>query len=147
MGPAEDIEPQRIVDWAAQAVKKNSLPWELHALGLAYYRAEQYDLAIENLEKSNAGDWADAAKAQNWLVLAMAHHRLERHTQAWQCLERAHQAIDRARPLRPELPTNVSVPDWLELEQLRREAETLIGRSEADEAGENKSRTSDELKQ
>ncbi len=68
------------------------------------------------------------AKALNWLVLAMAQHRLGQATEARTSLE---QALQLARQASPDQPPGVEWPDMspadlLEIELLRREAEALI---------------------
>jgi hypothetical protein len=97
-------------------------------LSLANYRNGEFDLAIEHAMESNAGSWRGGAKALNWLVLAMAHHRLGHAAEARTSLEQALQLAGRASPDQPpgvEWP-DMTPTDLLEIELLRREAEDLI---------------------
>jgi tetratricopeptide (TPR) repeat protein len=121
-----DVPLEKLVEWAKKGVTENKNAWELHVLGLAQYRAGQFDEAIQSLETSNAGNWPPLAKVQNDLVLAMAHHWQGNHENAEQFLHQAKAAIDKARPLQADEPVAVAVPDWIGIEVLRREAEGLI---------------------
>ena len=97
-------------------------------MSLAHYRDGEFNLAIERARASNAGYWRGSAKSLNWLVLAMAHHRLGHAAEARTSLE---QALPLAARASPEQPPGVEWPDMaptdvLEFELLRREAEALI---------------------
>ena len=137
IGPESGVEPSRILEWA----KQGDTAWEMHVLGLARYRSGRFDKAIQSLEASNAGNWSALAKAQNDLVLAMAHHRQGDQLKAQQLLQRAKTTIDNARPQQTNQPVDVAVPDWIGIETLRREAEELIGlhESELDEPEQTES--------
>ncbi len=77
--PDPVVEPEQVIRWANQAVERDPLPWYLHALGAAYYRAGQLDEAIKWLEESNDGYskiGIEDYKLQNRLVRAMAYQRL-----------------------------------------------------------------------
>ena len=132
-GQEDVVGASRVVQWANHAIETgtNGQGWYWHALGLAQYRAEKYDLAIEVLQKSNAA-WAVPETAQNWLVMAMAHFRLGHIDDAHQCLETAQELIENVRPTRPDQPVrranNRAIPptDWIEMNALLREAEALI---------------------
>ena len=125
---AEVVEPQRVVAWAERAVKDDSRPWQLHVLGLALFRAGQFDLAMSRLEKSNSGQWATSSKAQNWLVQAMIESRRGHGEEARRLIDRARQAIREVEPKKPNEPVraNVGPTDWVELAVLLREAEAMI---------------------
>src|SRR5262249_24110044 len=114
------VDPARLVVWGRQAVEVPPpiQPWCIHALGVAHYRAGQYDLAIQRLEESLRAIWTNG-NAQNRLRLALAHHRLGHADEARRWLREAITDIDKAARSLP--PT-----DWLEANVLRREAEALI---------------------
>jgi uncharacterized protein HemY len=121
---APDTVPDatRLVQIAERAVRAEPLPHHLHTLGLAHYRAGQFDEAIRQLHKSVAGRWS--ANAANWLVLAMAHRRLGHADEAQKWFDRAVRWVDDAgvnalRSLHPH--------DSLAYLALRREAETQLG--------------------
>lgn len=126
IAPVESVPPQQLVDWAAECVKDDQRPWMLHVLGLAYYRAGDFQRAIETLEQSNALPWDDPAPALNSLVLAMAHQRLGNTDEARRWLQKAQRAIQLARPKVPNGASDFFAPDVIAVELLRREAEALI---------------------
>jgi tetratricopeptide (TPR) repeat protein len=117
------------VQLAERAVRAQRASHYLHTLGLAHYRAGQFDKAIEQLHHSLKGNWK--AHAANWLVLAMAHQRLGHADEARNWFDMAVQwiddtdlgalrdAVDGLRSLHPH--------DSLACMVLRREAETLLG--------------------
>jgi tetratricopeptide (TPR) repeat protein/tRNA A-37 threonylcarbamoyl transferase component Bud32 len=80
-------------------------------LGAALYRAGKYEEAIARLNKGHSRAWDN-------LFLAMAHHRLGRHEQA---LDFALQADEQIKNDHYPWPENA------EAEQLRREAEAVLG--------------------
>jgi hypothetical protein len=61
---ASNVEPARLKGWANQALESDRSGWYLHALGMAHYRAGDYDEAINALEQSNGTVWADSGKGQ-----------------------------------------------------------------------------------
>ena len=97
----EAVDPSRLVELATLGAQAIPDAWFPHVLGLAQYRAGHYETAIENLEKSNGMNWnqhqKQLPKAQNWLVLAMAHQRLGQIDDARRCLQTAQQMIEAAR--------------------------------------------------
>jgi tetratricopeptide (TPR) repeat protein len=95
-------------------------------LGLAHYRAGQHDEAIEVLRESNKGNWLSTAKAQNHLVLAMAHYAAGRQAEAREWLQRARGMIDKAQRMTPKKALRLAPPDWIALAVLFREAEEKI---------------------
>jgi tetratricopeptide (TPR) repeat protein len=120
------VEPAQAIRWAEQAVASNLNGWYLQALGIAYYRAGQLDQAIQRLEESNAGNWADEGKMQNRLVLAMAHHRLGYAAPARALLEEVEGWWKAVEAGKIDGAVAFSTTDWLPLQLLRREAEALI---------------------
>jgi tetratricopeptide (TPR) repeat protein len=121
---------------------------ELFQWGAAHLRAGQYDHAAELLEKSIDVYPSDpppppGAMSINYqrLLLAMTKWRQGQHDEARRLLAEAQAATD------DELkPPSLLFELQMTTEALRREAEELIEPKEADEAVENKNRTSDEPK-
>jgi serine/threonine protein kinase/tetratricopeptide (TPR) repeat protein len=120
------LEPARLIAWAKQALEGSRPAWYLHALGLARYRAGDFEAAIKQLEQSNGTAWTDIAKGQNWLVLAMAHAKAGRPDDARRCLEEGRQRTKKAAPPAPGKPTPVYSGDWGALQILLAEAEALV---------------------
>jgi tetratricopeptide (TPR) repeat protein len=128
------IAPGGAQDWARPlalakqgADIKSPATWLLHTLGLAQYRAGNYEAAIAQFEASMkaAPQWSNVV---NWLGLALAYHRLEKPAEAQQWLDKATAWIDQAEkglPREAETPTGVHLNEWLESQLLRREAEAL----------------------
>jgi tetratricopeptide (TPR) repeat protein len=104
------------------------VPHYLHALGLAHYRAGQFDKAIEQLHKSIKGNWG--GNAANWLVLAMAHQRLGQVAEARNWFDKAARWMDHTGPEAAGGSANalrsLHPHDALACLVLRREAETLL---------------------
>ena len=105
---------------------KDQTAWYLHALGAAYYRAGDFEKALETLRGSNASKWNEVGKAQNWLILAMGQHRLGRADAARQSWDKARRRIADATPTDPAAPAVGGVGDWLGVQVLRMEAEALL---------------------
>ncbi len=94
--------------------------------GVGRYRHGEFQLAIKSLQKSNALDWDPIAKSQNWLVLAMAHHRLGHADEARQCLETARKLIDEAKPKKPDAPVDIDPADWIPIQVLLRKRKVCL---------------------
>jgi tetratricopeptide (TPR) repeat protein len=120
------VEPAHLLAWARQAVTHDRPSWCLHALGLALYRAGEFDAAVKFLEESNAAAWDERAKAQNWLVLAMAHGRAGRPEPARQSLERARELMKQAAPAEAGGRARCLSPDWAGMQVLVIEAEAVL---------------------
>jgi tetratricopeptide (TPR) repeat protein len=118
------VDPAQAVQWANQAVGSDHNPWYLHALGLAHYRAGQFDQALQSFTK--ADDKASALRELNWFGLALVHHGLGHPDEARQCLDKGIQWLERIGPPSPERPLKLLPQDWLEAELLRREAEEML---------------------
>src|SRR5262249_45249826 len=99
LAPGAVADPARLVRIAERAVRANPMAHSLHALGLAHYRAGQYDKAIEQLHKSAQGSWR--ANAANWWVLAMAHQRLGHADEARRWFDKAARQADNTGPEGP----------------------------------------------
>jgi uncharacterized protein (TIGR03067 family) len=99
----------RLAERALQSVRA---PWHLYALGLAHYRAGQFESSIRRLHEVD--DWR--GRPISWLILAMAHHRLGHGSEAsgwlnWAC--------------RKPFPF-IHPHEAMVFQLLRREAEALI---------------------
>jgi tetratricopeptide (TPR) repeat protein len=94
---AEEPPPgtARALELAEQAVKANSAAWNLHALGLASYRAGKYEDAIRDLNECVRGHPEWGAQVLNYQVLALAYHRLGKDAEARRWRARATEWIDR----------------------------------------------------
>jgi Flp pilus assembly protein TadD len=121
--------PARAVELAAKGVAaapKDAK--QLHTLGLAHYRAGQYEQAIRRLNEClNAHPkWCAGL---NWLVLAMAYQHQGKTDEARQALDKALRWGDQLAQNQPPGAPNaiqVYVHDWLAHNILRREAEAHI---------------------
>jgi WD40 repeat protein/serine/threonine protein kinase/tetratricopeptide (TPR) repeat protein len=96
MSPSSAPEPARVValaeEAAASAPKDTWDPkaaWYLHTLGVAHYRAAQFDQAARRLHESIDASPNSPAQVVNWLALAMTHQRLGEFAEARQWLDRA----------------------------------------------------------
>jgi Flp pilus assembly protein TadD len=103
--------------------------WHVHTLGLAHYRAGQFDQAVRRLQESTGLTPAWEADVDNWLVLALAQHRLDKGAEARRWLDRAVEwSNQRSRP--PAGGTAAAKPlhphDELARRLLLREAEALL---------------------
>ncbi len=105
---------------------KEQYAWSLHVAGLAYYRAGDFDKAIEVLRRSNAQSWEGGAKALNWLVLALAHHRLHQDADAREDWKTAMRLINEASGNAAH-PVAIPAPDWAEIQVLLREVRDALG--------------------
>jgi serine/threonine protein kinase len=137
-GPDADLVP--LVELAQNGLAAHPGAWHwLYLLGMAQYRAGQYEPAVRRLRESLLGypDWPIRAISNP--VLAMAHHRLGQTAQARQALDAAAEAIDRWTQdryqdqggnhwTRPDTTAHWPIPWWVWLEcQLNyREAKVLI---------------------
>jgi tetratricopeptide (TPR) repeat protein len=132
LAPDAIEDPARAVRLAEQAVAADPpCAWYLHTLGMAHYRAGDFDQAIQRLRESIDAKPAWPANVTNWLGLAMAYHRLGQTEEARQWLDKALQWIDKATPKSPQealgsIPGLDSSHDWLACHVLRREAEALV---------------------
>jgi tetratricopeptide (TPR) repeat protein len=128
VSPRSVVPSRQMVEWASAIVRSDRAPWCLHALSLAHYRNDEFDLAIKCARESNAKDWRGGGKALNWLVLAMAHSRLGHAAEAHAALKQARELGGRASPQHPPGTRwpDMAPPDVLAFELLRREAEELI---------------------
>ena len=123
----------------------------LNTLGASTYRAGHFEEAIGHLNDAmkvlhqplgqRTGVDASArgggpstpiasGEAMDWLILAMAHHRLGHAEEARRWLDKATAAIDgapQAQPVGESLDSRIDWQTRLSYRVLRREAEGLIG--------------------
>jgi serine/threonine-protein kinase len=112
--PAAGTEPAEAVRLATRAVKaRPTRGWYLNALALALYRAGQAGPAAQRAQESlkAAPGWHPPL---NWLVLALAHQRLDQAEEARGWLEKVRQA---------GVPSGMNPQDVVYYQLLRREAE------------------------
>jgi tetratricopeptide (TPR) repeat protein len=118
------VDPARAVQWANQAVGSSRQPWYYHVLGLAQYRAGQFDQALKSFTQANVETWRYADL--NWFALALVHHRLGHPDEARYCLDKGVQWLEQVGPPSAGRPAKIEPQDWLEAQLLRREAEELL---------------------
>jgi hypothetical protein len=129
LAPHDVAEPAQAVQQLEKAIAAR--PGEAcfhHTLALAHYRAGQFDQVVQGLQKSLQLGWG--GHVLDWLVLAMAHHRLGQEAEARRWMDKAVQWIEQAHKANPggaasRLPVP-SLTDHLEVLLLRREAEALL---------------------
>jgi serine/threonine protein kinase/tetratricopeptide (TPR) repeat protein len=119
------VDPARAVQWGNQAVARDHYAWYFHTLGLAQYRAGQFDQALQSFTKSKVKEWT-LGGGLNWFGLALVHHRLGHPDEARRCLAKGIQWLEREGPPGPERPAKIDPLDWVEAQLLRREAEEVL---------------------
>jgi WD40 repeat protein/tetratricopeptide (TPR) repeat protein len=126
MAPPGVVDPARVIQWGKQAVDSApQVPWYIHALALAHYRAGQFDLAVQRFQQSQTGNWGYADL--NHFGRAMAEYRLGHAELARESLHQGTAWLQKVTPAKANEPTTLFATDWLEAQLLRREAEALIG--------------------
>jgi tetratricopeptide (TPR) repeat protein len=135
LAPKSGLDPLRAVKLAEQALNAK-LPFDgeraarLHVLGMAHYRAEQFDQAVRRLDESIAAkpDWIGTWV--NWPVLALAHHRLGHAEDARRWLDKSRgQLAHLSRQIADkgvDVFQEVHPTDWLEFWVLYREAKGVM---------------------
>jgi tetratricopeptide (TPR) repeat protein len=122
--------PRRAVQWAEQALV--SRPREgryLHVLGMAHYRAGQFDLAIRRCHESLKAEPHWTGHVLNWLTLAMSHHALGQTASAQEWAAKAAQWRQRIPDGQDKIvvcPSDLQLSDWMEALVLLSEARALI---------------------
>jgi serine/threonine protein kinase len=118
------VDSGRPLQWANTNLVGSHNPWDFHALGMAQYRAGQFDVALQSFNK--ALDKRNNRYAElTWFALALVHQRLGHSDEARQCLDKGNQYMTRMGPSGPGQPARLLPQDWLETQLLRREAEEL----------------------
>jgi WD40 repeat protein/Flp pilus assembly protein TadD len=101
----------------------------LHHLGALHYRAGQWDTAIERLQQAIRLHRPDnVMRVRDWLFLAMALARKEKHDEAKQWLGKAINLLEQAGRKQPYAINGyaVSWDQWVEINLVRREAEKIV---------------------
>jgi WD40 repeat protein len=91
LGPytiADRKSPIRLAEAAVRDATESEKPNCLNTLGAALYRAGRYDEAIRRLEQAMQARPGGQGNAGDWVLLAMAHHRLGHRDLARRWLER-----------------------------------------------------------
>jgi Flp pilus assembly protein TadD len=118
-GPDQVRDFSRGLSLAKKAVELSSENWVyLNTLGVAYYRAGQYEQAIEKLERSLQEGGSEYA-AYDLFFLTMSHARRGEAAEAKDCYERA---LRWMKEEQDSLPPNGKK----ELEDFRAEAEAAL---------------------
>jgi tetratricopeptide (TPR) repeat protein len=140
LAPACDADPTELLEVAQNAVASHPrADWFLYVVGIAHYRAGQYEQAVRRLRDSLRVNPAWLARAINYPILAMAHHRLGQKEEARQALDQAARVIDqwtgaRYQSQRGHWVLHLGATgfwpapwfDWLECQHYYREARVLI---------------------
>jgi Flp pilus assembly protein TadD len=92
-------------------------PFFLRTLGFALYRAGRNEEALARLEEAVRAQGKDGG-VEDWLLLALVHHRLGHADQARAYLRKARDLLERHEP--------ENVDDKLDARFLRREAEAAV---------------------
>ena len=126
LAPEMTVEPERVVRWARLAADSESPAWHSHVVGVAYYRAGDYEGALRWVGDSLERAW-DVGRPLNQLVLAMIHRRMG-HAKLSTTLfkESIHVCteMDRGR-VNGAVPA-VFAADWMAIQIYRREVESLF---------------------
>jgi tetratricopeptide (TPR) repeat protein len=124
MARKSPVDPARAVQWVKQSIANEHNAWDYHVLGLAQYRAGQFDQALQSFTKASHKSWR--FWELNWFGLALLHHGRGHPDEARQCLDKGIQWLERKGPPSPARPADLQSQDWLEAQLLRREAEELL---------------------
>jgi tetratricopeptide (TPR) repeat protein len=131
LAPDAVADPQAVVQAMTKVVSADRIQVHLFALGMAHYRAGQWDQAIARFNESIKLDpaWHDTT-VQNGLGLALAHYRRGDIEIARQWLKKSVDRLDqgeREKGLAVLFPPHFV--DWYTCRILRAEAEALIGKT------------------
>ncbi|HEX5105722.1 MAG TPA: tetratricopeptide repeat protein, partial [Pirellulaceae bacterium] len=131
LAPHATPDPAQAVRLAELAVSAEP-KWahNLHTLGLAHYRAGQFEEAVRRFHEAIDANPGWTGQVVNWLGLALAYHCQGQTDEARRWYDKALEWIDRVAPngnrdsLTP--PPGVHDHEWLASRLLRREAELLM---------------------
>ena len=140
LAPDRDADLPSLLELAQHVA--TSAPWSQHyryMLGVGHYRAGEYERAVRRLQESLVMVPPWGARALNYPVLAMAHHRLGQAAEARKALDEAARANDRwiqemyrnqgghwVHHLGAAAFWPIPWWDWLECQLSYREAKVLI---------------------
>jgi hypothetical protein len=124
MARKSPVDPKRAVQWATRAIAGAQPAWYFHVLGLAQFRAGQFEQALQTLTEANVEGWTD--RDLNYFGLALVHHCLGHPDDARQCLDKGVQWLERSGSPGPGRLANIHPFDWVEAQVLRREAEEVL---------------------
>ncbi|MGI8981909.1 MAG: tetratricopeptide repeat protein [Pirellulaceae bacterium] len=104
-------------------------PWFAMLRGIADYRADRLDSAIQWLTKARETDFASFTIAVD-AYLAMAHHRRDQPAEARAALDRCIQRLEKDLPVagQADLDEKDTPENWLIAHVARREAEQLLAK-------------------
>jgi tetratricopeptide (TPR) repeat protein/tRNA A-37 threonylcarbamoyl transferase component Bud32 len=126
IAPEMATDPTRVIRWARLAVDKSPLPWHIHALGAAHFRAGDYNEALRWLDHSLVGPW-DNGRIMNKFVQAMVYQRMgdtEKAASVHAEAVRLYEELE-SRRVNGAVPL-VFAADWMTIQIYRTQAESLI---------------------
>jgi serine/threonine protein kinase/Flp pilus assembly protein TadD len=132
LAPGALGDPERVLKLARRRAERSRTAsfWNHHVLGLALYRAGQYDQAIEIIARRLIADAPTPVHGSNHTILAMAHYQLGHTDEARGHLQKAVEWADqKAKNTREEgryAPAQIEWWDWVKFQLLQREARELI---------------------
>jgi serine/threonine-protein kinase len=131
LAPDPDGDPTWLVEMGQNLVRiEPRHPWVAYVLGVAHYRAGQYEQAVQSCRRSLALNPIWQVQALNGPILALAHHRLGQGRQARGALDEAARAWDRGVRERYQAAVGfwpIAWWDWLEIQLHYREAREQLG--------------------
>jgi tetratricopeptide (TPR) repeat protein len=116
---------------AKQAVAADAKsPWYIHTLGAVYYRAGQFDKAIQHLRQSMDADAGWSAQVCNWLMLGQVYQAMGQEGEARPWLDKARIWLETKDPKAPKKSlgrlSGLHEHDALACQLLRWEVEPLL---------------------
>jgi uncharacterized protein HemY len=112
-------DPGRAVEMATKALKLRPSGQAWNTLGMAHYRAGNWQAAIDALKQSTK--LRQGGDAFDWLFLAMAHRKLGQPNEARQAYDRAVQWLEKNSQAQA-----TDLPRAEALRRLRSEAEEVL---------------------
>lgn len=131
LSPAEGIDRAAAVRLSEKAIKlEPKYTWFIYGLGLAHYRAGDYEKAMAKLEEHLKVDPNWEGIGQDYAVLAMTCHRRGQHDDACVWLKKAKAALENLEKTMEKERVTFSdgghMNNWFELMILLSEAEKLV---------------------
>jgi tetratricopeptide (TPR) repeat protein len=125
--PECNTEAVRLAEKALAGNPK--VPWYLHTMALAYYRAGQFEKAVQNARESQKAGPRWGGCMVNWVLLALAHQRLGQLDTARECRQRCitwrKEVLDGTSKEKAFAPPAMPLSDWLEFQVLYAEVVAL----------------------